>query len=54
MGAYFVLTVLYAFFSENYATLPFLMLFVVGFIYTGVMSLCQNNFTRFLSSKIPD
>jgi cellulose synthase/poly-beta-1,6-N-acetylglucosamine synthase-like glycosyltransferase len=54
LGAYFVLTVLYAFFSENYATLPFLMLFVVGFIYTGVMSLCQNNFTRFLSSKIPD
>ena len=44
---------MYAFSNENYATLPFLMLFVVGFIYTGIMSLFQNNLPRFLSSKIP-
>ena len=53
LGVYFALTVLYAFSNENYATLPFLMLFVVGFIYTGVMSLFQNNLSRFLGPKIP-
>jgi hypothetical protein len=51
LGAYFAVTVLYAFYNENYATLPFLMLFVVGFIYTGVMSLFQSNLSRFLNSK---
>lgn len=54
LGVYFTLTVLYAFSSENYATLPFLMLFVVGFIYTGVMSLFQNHLPRFLGSKVSD
>ena len=53
LGVYFAITVMYAFSNENYATLPFLMLFVVGFIYTGIMSLFQNNLPRFLSSKIP-
>jgi uncharacterized membrane protein HdeD (DUF308 family) len=54
LGVYFAITVIYAFSNENYATLPFLMLFVVGFIYTGIMSLFQNHLPRFLSSKIPD
>jgi cellulose synthase/poly-beta-1,6-N-acetylglucosamine synthase-like glycosyltransferase len=53
LGVYFGITVMYAFSNENYATLPFLMLFVVGFIYTGIMSLFQNHLPRFLSSKIP-
>jgi len=51
LGIYFALTVSYAFTNENYATLPFLMLFVVGFIYTGIMSLFQNNFTRIHSKN---
>jgi len=54
LGVYFALTVLYAFSNENYLTLPFLMLFVVGFFYTGAMSLFQNYFARFLGPKIPD
>ena len=51
LGAYFAFTVLYAFSNENYATLPFLLLFVVGFGYTGVMSLFQINVLRFLEVK---
>jgi hypothetical protein len=51
LGAYFAFTVLYAFTNENYATLPFLFLFVVGFGYTGVMSLFQINVLRFLEVK---
>ncbi len=54
LGVYFAISVFYAFRSENYLTLPFLLLFVVGFIYTGAMSLFQNNLSRFLGSKIHD
>jgi hypothetical protein len=53
LGVYFAVTVFYAFSNENYLTLPFLMLFVVGFFYTGAMSLLQNHFARFLGPKIP-
>lgn len=53
LGAYFAITVVYAFSNENYLTLPFLMLFVVGFFYTGAMSLFQNYFARFLGPRIP-
>ncbi len=54
LGAYFLFSVLYAFSNENYATLPFLMLFVVGFIYTGLMSIFQSHLPRFLGSKAID
>ena len=54
LGVYFALTVLYAFSNENYPTLPFLLLFVVGFLYTGLMSLFQSYFHRFLGSKVTD
>ncbi len=33
--------------NENYFTLPFLLLFVVGYWYTGLMSLFQGRFERF-------
>src|SRR3954451_9305948 len=39
LGAYFGLVVFYAFINENYPTIPFLMLFVVGFTYMGLMSI---------------
>ena len=54
LGVYFLLTVLYAFSNENYPTLPFLLLFVVGFIYTGLMSLFQSYFHRLLGPKVTD
>jgi cellulose synthase/poly-beta-1,6-N-acetylglucosamine synthase-like glycosyltransferase len=41
LGLYFGVTVLYAILNENYATVPFLLLFVWGYFYTGVMSLAQ-------------
>ena len=46
LGLYFALTVLYAVFNENYATVPFLLLFVWGYLYTGVMSLAQTYFAH--------
>src|ERR1700719_1550125 len=41
LGVYFTLTVVYAVLNENYATVPFLLLFVWGYLYTGIMSLGQ-------------
>jgi cellulose synthase/poly-beta-1,6-N-acetylglucosamine synthase-like glycosyltransferase len=46
LGLYFAATVFYAFKNENYATIPFLLLFVWGYLYTGVMSLGQAYFER--------
>jgi cellulose synthase/poly-beta-1,6-N-acetylglucosamine synthase-like glycosyltransferase len=44
IGGYFALTVYYALDNENYITVPFLILFVVGYWYTGLMSLLQGRF----------
>jgi cellulose synthase/poly-beta-1,6-N-acetylglucosamine synthase-like glycosyltransferase len=44
LGLYFSLTVVYAIINENYATVPFLLLFVWGYLYTGCMSLGQTYF----------
>ena len=41
LGLYFALTVVYSIQNENYATAPFLLLFVWGFLYTGLMSIAQ-------------
>ena len=47
LGLYFALTIVYAIQNENYATTPFLFLFVWGFLYTGVMSVAQGWIERF-------
>ncbi|MGH9510913.1 MAG: cellulose synthase family protein [Terriglobales bacterium] len=44
IGGYFAMTVYYAVENENYITVPFLILFVVGYWYTGLMSLLQGRF----------
>ena len=44
IGCYFALTVYYAIDNENYFTVPFLILFVVGYWCTGLMSLLQGRF----------
>jgi hypothetical protein len=46
IGTYFALTVMYAWDNENYLTIPFLLLFVVGYWYTGLLSLFQGRFDR--------
>jgi len=44
IGTYFALTVYYALEIDNYFTVPFLLLFVLGYWYTGLMSLLQGRF----------
>jgi len=44
IGTYFALAVYYAIDNENYFTVPFLMLFVIGYWCTGLMSLLQGRF----------
>ncbi len=41
LGIYFAATVYYSIQNENYLTAPFLLLFVWGYLYTGLMSLGQ-------------
>ena len=47
IGSYFALTIWYAIVNENYFTVPFLLLFVLGYWYTGLMSLLEGRFERF-------
>ena len=53
IGCYFALTVYYAVDNENYLTVPFLFLFVIGYWYTGLMSLLQGRFTGLSLSAEP-
>jgi hypothetical protein len=46
VGTYFAWTVWYAVSTENYFTVPFLLLFVFGYWYTGLLSLLQGRFER--------
>jgi cellulose synthase/poly-beta-1,6-N-acetylglucosamine synthase-like glycosyltransferase len=46
LGFYFLLAIIYTFSNHNYFTAPFLILFVVGYWYTGLMSLLQGRFER--------
>jgi cellulose synthase/poly-beta-1,6-N-acetylglucosamine synthase-like glycosyltransferase len=41
LGLYFTGTVFYALANQIYMTLPFLMLFQIGFLYTGLLSILQ-------------
>ena len=46
LGIYFACAVVYAIQNENYVTVPFLLLFVWGYLYTGIMSLAQTYIDR--------
>ncbi|MDE1156009.1 MAG: glycosyltransferase family 2 protein [Acidobacteriaceae bacterium] len=46
IGCYFAATIWYAISTENYFTVPFLFLFVLGYWYTGLLSLFQGLFER--------
>ncbi|MBI3940307.1 MAG: glycosyltransferase [Acidobacteria bacterium] len=43
LGIYFSLMIVYALDSKIYGTVPFLFLFMTGFLYTGLMSLFQSS-----------
>jgi len=45
IGTYFAAAVYYAIDNENYFTIPFLLLFVLGYWCTGLMSLLQGRFS---------
>jgi cellulose synthase/poly-beta-1,6-N-acetylglucosamine synthase-like glycosyltransferase len=49
LGCYFAAAIAYTFTNKNYFTAPFLILFVVGYWYTGLMSLLQGRFERWRS-----
>jgi hypothetical protein len=53
IGCYFTFTVWYAITTDNYFTVPFLILFVVGYWYTGLLSLFQGLFERSSTSSEP-
>ena len=46
VGTYFALAIVYTFTNHNFFTAPFLILFVLGYWYTGLMSLLQGRFER--------
>jgi cellulose synthase/poly-beta-1,6-N-acetylglucosamine synthase-like glycosyltransferase len=46
LGTYFLGAIFYTFSNHNYFTAPFLILFVIGYWYTGLMSLLQGRFER--------
>jgi len=46
IGTYFFVAILYTFSNHNYFTAPFLILFVIGYWYTGLMSLLQGRFEK--------
>jgi hypothetical protein len=41
LGLYFTSTVFYALANQIYGTVPFLLLFQIGFLYTGLLSIVQ-------------
>ena len=46
LGCYFLAAIVYTFSNHNFFTAPFLILFVFGYWYTGLMSLLQGRFER--------
>jgi len=54
LGFYFLAAILYTFSNHNYFTAPFLILFVLGYWYTGLMSLLQGRFERWRTGVSPD
>ena len=54
LGTVFAAVTVYAFQMENYLTIPFLMLFVVGYFTTGTLSLFQGRFGRRRRATVPE
>jgi cellulose synthase/poly-beta-1,6-N-acetylglucosamine synthase-like glycosyltransferase len=54
LGLYFSGTVYYALANQLYGTLPFLMLFQIGFLYTGLLSILQQYTGENVMLKTPE
>jgi cellulose synthase/poly-beta-1,6-N-acetylglucosamine synthase-like glycosyltransferase len=53
LGLYFAAAVVYAIQNENIATVPFFILFVWGYLYTGLMSLGQTYVDGLFAGRTP-
>jgi hypothetical protein len=49
-GLYFAMTAIYSIRNKNYGTAPFLIIFVWGFLYTGIMSIAGGSWERLRQS----
>jgi cellulose synthase/poly-beta-1,6-N-acetylglucosamine synthase-like glycosyltransferase len=54
LGLYFTGTVFYALANQIYGTVPFLMLFQIGFLYTGLLSIFQQYTGENVMLKTPE
>ena len=54
LGLYFTATVFYALVNQIYGTLPFLVLFQIGFLYTGLLSIVQQYAGESVMLKAPE
>lgn len=54
LGFYFAGAIYYTFVNNNFFTAPFLILFVLGYWYTGLMSLLQGRFERWRTGVNPE
>ncbi len=54
LGLYFTAIVFYALANQIYGTLPFLMLFQIGFLYTGLLSIFQQYTGENVMLKTPE
>jgi cellulose synthase/poly-beta-1,6-N-acetylglucosamine synthase-like glycosyltransferase len=54
LGCYFAAAIYYTFTNKNFFTAPFLIIFVLGYWYTGLMSLLQGRFERWHSGVNAD
>ena len=54
LGSFFAWAIVYNLMNGNFFTPPFFMIFVVGFWYTGMMSLLQGRFDRWRGGTITD
>jgi cellulose synthase/poly-beta-1,6-N-acetylglucosamine synthase-like glycosyltransferase len=54
LGLYFTWTVFYALSNQIYGTLPFLMLFQIGYLYTGLLSIFQQYTGENVMLKTPE
>jgi cellulose synthase/poly-beta-1,6-N-acetylglucosamine synthase-like glycosyltransferase len=52
LGLYFTATVFYALANQIYGTVPFLVLFQIGFLYTGLVSLVQQYASDPVDAKV--
>jgi cellulose synthase/poly-beta-1,6-N-acetylglucosamine synthase-like glycosyltransferase len=52
IGGYFAATIHYAVTNENFITVPFLCLFVLGYWYTALVALLQGSMSRWFTGRV--